>query len=300
MFCEVTEASLRAFQRDHGLVDHGICDEPTWLALVDASWRLGDRTLRLDAPHQRGEDVASLQAMLARLGFDTGKVDGIFGPDTARALADFQRNCGLVDDAVCGPLSVRALEVNAAHTGTGPGVATLRELVQLDRVTTPGQALHGLRVALGQFGGLGPLTRQLSQHLRAVHANVLVIDRTEASAHAAAANRYDAAVYVGFDARSVPSARVTYYAAPAYESPGGRSLAAQLAARFPAWSDAEPETAGGRFPVLRETRMPAVVCALGPVQHVIDDAVLVTDAVISALVAWVTTPRPTTEPGGAP
>ena len=39
--------AVRAFQRHRGLHDHGACDEPTWLALVEASWQLGDRLLKL-------------------------------------------------------------------------------------------------------------------------------------------------------------------------------------------------------------------------------------------------------------
>ena len=52
---------------------------------------------------------------------------------------------------------MRALEINGARTGTGPGVATIRELEQLDAV---GTSLRDLRVVVGQFGGLGPLARQ--------------------------------------------------------------------------------------------------------------------------------------------
>ena len=44
---------------------------------------------------QRGDDVADLQQRLSTLGFDTGRVDGIFGDRTSRALAEFQRNAGL-------------------------------------------------------------------------------------------------------------------------------------------------------------------------------------------------------------
>ena len=39
-------------------------------------------------PMMRGDDVAELQARLNSLGFDTGKVDGIFGPDTLAGLLD--------------------------------------------------------------------------------------------------------------------------------------------------------------------------------------------------------------------
>ena len=51
---------MRAFQQHRGLHEHGTCDESTWLALVEASWRLGDRPLRLIAPNMRGDDVGAL------------------------------------------------------------------------------------------------------------------------------------------------------------------------------------------------------------------------------------------------
>ena len=44
-------------------------------------------------PDLRGDDVAELQVRLAQLGFNPGRIDGIFGPLTEDALRDFQRNC---------------------------------------------------------------------------------------------------------------------------------------------------------------------------------------------------------------
>lgn len=44
------------------------------------------RTVR---PGDRGEDISQLQTALARLGFDPGVVDGIYGPDTEGALRAF-------------------------------------------------------------------------------------------------------------------------------------------------------------------------------------------------------------------
>ncbi len=58
---------------------------------------------------QRGDDVAELQRRLGLLGFDAGRVDGIFGPRTDRALTDFQRNGGLITDSICGPSTLAAL-----------------------------------------------------------------------------------------------------------------------------------------------------------------------------------------------
>ena len=47
-----------------------------------------------------------------------------------------------------------------------------------------------------------------------------------------------------------------------------------------------------RLAVLRETRMTAVVCSLGPVQRVVDAAPAISDAVVEALAAWAAAPVP--------
>ena len=280
---------MRAFQRHHGLHEHGQCDEPTWLALVEASWRLGDRPLRLVAPYLRGDDVGALQSWLGRLGFDCGRVDGIFGPATARALEDFQRNCGLEVDGIFGPATVRALEINSARTGSGPGVATLREIERLDAV----DSLRQLRVVVGQFGGLGALTRQIAQSLRQQGARVISVDELDPSVQAAAANRYAATVYVGFEARPDDHAAFAYYATAGFESAGGRSLATYLVKHFGEISGFTPaRMAGMRLAVLRETRMAAVVCSIGPVQRVVDATPRLSDAVVEALTAWAESPIP--------
>ena len=285
---------MQAFQRDRGLHDHGRCDEATWLALVEASWRLGDRALVIAAPYLRGDDVVALQSSLGRLGFDCGRVDGIFGPATANALSDFQRNCGLEVDGTCGPFTVRALQINAARTGTGPGVAALRELVRLGAVAA---SLEGLRVVIGQFGGLSPLTRRLGQHLRQRGAKVVAVDQPDASMQAAAANRHAATVYIGFESHVEASSRVAYYATHGFHSVGGRALADHLVAALATVAPVpQPVAVGMRLPVLRETRMTAVVCTVGPVQRVIDGAAELTDAVIAAVGAWTESPVAAAQP----
>ena len=49
---------------------------------------------------------------------------------------------------------------------------------------------------------------------------------------------------------------------------------------------------GMRLPVLRETRMTAVVCSVGPVQRIVDAAPMVSDVVVAALAAWAASPLP--------
>ena len=110
MFCAGTGAALVSFQHSRGLRVSDECDEVTWRALVEATWKLGDRLLVLTSPNLRGDDVVDLQSRLARLGFDSGRIDGIFGPLTAKALADFQSNLGLTDDGAVSYTHLRAHE----------------------------------------------------------------------------------------------------------------------------------------------------------------------------------------------
>jgi N-acetylmuramoyl-L-alanine amidase len=265
-----------------------VCDDATWLGLVEASWRLGERSLRVTSPMMRGEDVLAVQTTLSRLGFDCGHVDGVFGPDTESALLDFQRNCGLAADGVCGPFTARALEVNASRSGSGPGIAILRELARLGAVAS----LSGQRLAIGHFGGLAPFVHQLSRDLRQRGANVVTVDHLDPATQAAAANRHGALVYVGFETTTEPTAHVTYYSTSGFSSPGGEVLADQLAEHLAAWAPVTPTTEGRRVPILRETKMTAVLVQLGPVLRVNDDAGALTDAVVAALAAWTKAPTP--------
>ena len=89
-FCARTHAALLAFQDSYGLATTGECDEQVWSSLIEASWTLGERLLFLRSPNIRGDDVASLQSLLNRLGFDCGRVDGIYGPRTSEAVAEFR------------------------------------------------------------------------------------------------------------------------------------------------------------------------------------------------------------------
>lgn len=51
----------------------------------------------------RGSEVTELQATLKLLGFYAGQVDGVYGQDTATAVAAFQQAAGLTPDGVTGP-----------------------------------------------------------------------------------------------------------------------------------------------------------------------------------------------------
>jgi N-acetylmuramoyl-L-alanine amidase len=278
---------VRSFQRHRGLHDTGCCDEHTWKALVEATWKLGDRLLVLASPNMRGDDVAELQATLGRLGFDCGRVDGIFGPRTASALVDFQANCGVTADGVCGAETVRILTRVSSHSGSGPGIASVREHDQL-RHRRP--ALSSLDLVIGQFGGLGGVARDVARALRRQGAVVLSLDEPDAFAQADAANRFEADAYIGLEAGVGSRSVVHYYRVPAFESVGGRSLATSVTTALVAAGLEVDASCGMRLPILRETRMPAVLCLLAPIRDTVDAAAALADALASAVREWAETP----------
>lgn len=284
-FCDRTLSALIAFQSDYGIRVDGRCDEQTWGALEEASWTLGDRLLYPRTPMLRGEDVADLQARLSRLGFNCGRADGIFGPRTARAVSDFQQNCGLDITGVCGPDDVLTLARVGGHSGTGPGIAMVREAIALGD-----GAPHERRVAVGQFGSLSPVAHAITRRLRENHPLTIGVDG-DASRQAEAANRYDADAYVGLEPSESGRCVVSFFSVPTFESVGGRSLAERVCAalnrRLPEFGTT---IEGARLPVLRETRMPAVLVSLGPPETVSVCIPPIVATVSDAVEQWIVEP----------
>lgn len=280
---------MEAFQRLRGLRVDGECGPQTWAALVEAGFRMGDRFLYHRRPMMRGDDVADLQRRLSALGFDTGRVDGIFGGQTASALADFQRNTGLAPDAILGGSTLRELlRVTARHADAAL-VSTVRDR---ERMRMAPRTLLGRRIALGEEGGVAVLVGALGRRLRAEGAVVVPLSHPEGSAQAEQANAAGAEVYLGLRLDPDRSGcAAAYYAGYRYESSGGRHLAELVQALGAA---ALGVTAGGArgmaLDVLRETRMPAVVCEVGPGPLVVARGAALAAALADALVAWAVTP----------
>jgi N-acetylmuramoyl-L-alanine amidase len=144
--------AVRQFQQERGLIADGVVGPATYRVLEEARWRLGDRLLSyVVANPQSGDDVLELQRRLTELGFDVGRVDGIFGPRTGEALREFQRNIGLPADGTCGPSTFKALG-RLAPIVTGGRPDTLRASEALQRA---GKRLPGKIVVIDPGHG-GP------------------------------------------------------------------------------------------------------------------------------------------------
>lgn len=287
-FGDGTRSAVHEFQESRGLNGDGRCDRHTWAALVEAGFRLGDRLLYLRHPMLRGDDVAELQRGLGGLGFDAGRIDGIFGPDSERALREFQRNCGITTDGVCGPEVVAALTrlgKKVADGMEGAGMARVREQLRLRDAP---RELQDRRIVVGEGGGLGALAGAVAHQLHRVGGRVFPLHHPDWSVQARQANDLGAEVFVGLEMGDEPVS-VAYYATPGFESVGGRRLAEHLTGTLP--TTALAATARGmRLPVLRETRMPAVLLHLGPPEAVVRSTAGIADAVCEGLRRWAEEP----------
>jgi N-acetylmuramoyl-L-alanine amidase len=133
--------AVRQFQQERGLIADGVVGPATYRVLEEARWRLGDRLLSyVVANPQSGDDVLELQRRLTELGFDVGRVDGIFGPRTGEALREFQRNTGLPADGTCGPSTFKALgRLAPIVTGGRPDSLRASEALQRAGKRLPGK-----------------------------------------------------------------------------------------------------------------------------------------------------------------
>ncbi|MBI6874119.1 M14 family metallopeptidase [Clostridium aciditolerans] len=58
----------------------------------------------------RGTEVMKIQAVLKKIGYNPGPVDGVYGRMTEEAVRAFQRDNGLTSDGIIGPATYNALE----------------------------------------------------------------------------------------------------------------------------------------------------------------------------------------------
>jgi N-acetylmuramoyl-L-alanine amidase len=299
-----TLEAVREFQRRRGLPDDGIVGSDTWNQLVEAGYRVGDRTLYLRSPAFRGDDVRDLQRMLNAIGFDAGKEDGIFGSRVAGAVREFQRNWGAKSDGIVGLDTVRALQ-GVRPASDGPGRSAVREdeaarrmarsltgsLIAIDPGHGPddvGVEAHDLVEAEVTFAISDALADEIA---RRGGRSVTLRQRDEdpdVSLRAQRANAADADVcvslHLGGGGIVTSGAVCCYFGTPQTHTPMGARLAEALRAALvdAGWeTNVRPLT----IAILRETRMPAVQCELAVIENEDEAARVAAPAFASSIAA---------------
>ena len=263
LFGEGTVVAVTAFQKAKGLDVDGIVGPDTWRSLYESGYRLGDRILFMRRPMIRGEDVAELQSRLNSLGFDSGKVDAIFGPDTEAAVIDFQHNRHLAEDGKVGPEVVTEIHlVTRGEMREGRQTIREREWLRLLPETVAGarifldadcrdpeesrlawEAASAAALALQDAGGLPMMSRS---------NDITLPERVRARR----ANRMGSDLIVAFRLNREGDDCVFFFASEHSSSRAGEALANAIALSVAA------RVEGRASAMLKETRAPAAVVAL--------------------------------------
>ncbi len=285
VFGPATRAALEAFQRLRGLRVDGICGSQTWNTLVEAGFSLGDRFLYRRTPMLRGDDVAELQQRLCSLGFDTGRVDGILGDATTQALGEFQRNAGLPVDGIVGGATLHELLRLESRHDDPELVSSVRARAVL-RDAPP--TLRGRHVAVGESGGLGSVSGALRRRLSLSGTRVTELHHPDDAVQAKEANDLEVDVFVGLRLNPTTAVcRTAYWAGTHDESPGGRRLAELVQSMVPgALGVTDGGVRGMSVPLLRETRMPAVLVEVGPASTLVEQSSSLAAALSEVLGRW--------------
>lgn len=318
-----TEAAIRVFQQQRGLTADGIVGEDTWRSLVEAGYQLGDRLLYHTRPMLRGDDVRSLQSRLNRLGFDAGYVDGIFGPDTADAVRDFQLNTGHAVDGIAGSRSVDALvRVHRQHQEAPAFAVKEREALRHRARPTVAGARIMIDAAHGPDspGLTAPdgtpehevnwaIANRVAGRLGALGAHVVLArgPRTTPSVSERARLANDEEVEAilsihmnGLASPDASGAAAYYFGTDGYVSEPGRQLAQIAVDQVVAETGTQncrthPSVAN----ILRESRAPAVIIEPGFLTHPVEGRRLITphyqgtvaDALVAVMITFLTGAR---------
>jgi peptidoglycan hydrolase-like protein with peptidoglycan-binding domain len=119
LFGQLTEAAVRSFQQAHGLAADGVVGPRT------------DAALRRAGTQADLQPVRVIQRQLRTLGYETGPIDGAYGPLTEAAVERFQRDQGLTVNGVPGAQTVARLKATRAEAVPEP----------VDRAAAPGPGI---------------------------------------------------------------------------------------------------------------------------------------------------------------
>lgn len=258
-----TVSAVQEFQRTRGLEVTTTLDTHVLQALEETSWELGDRLLYLSRPLLRGDDVVALQQSLALLGFDPGRVDGIFGPLTELGLQEFQHNYGLVPSGTLTRSTLTALRRLVPRDQSRRLVTEVRQRSALIR-----EATSRCVVVVGD----SPALPALRSAIAAYGLDVLSVAGDD-NEIAQSANDQTVGLVIGLRYRvGIDSPVIHYYESFRFRSLHGYEMAEVIAAKL------NGDTFGMAGPLLRNTTMTAL-----EIIHGAGDQLDLVQAIVDAL-----------------
>lgn len=120
VFCDGRGGTVEAHSSKTGVIAHTISARRWDTGVLVPGiryFRTGDPVrvpapagvIRLTEPMTKTDVVEKIQRRLSKLGFAPGTADGVYGPQTAHAVKQFQADRGLVVDGEVGPATLEAL-----------------------------------------------------------------------------------------------------------------------------------------------------------------------------------------------
>ena len=175
----------------------------------------------------------------------------------------------------------------SSQTGSGPGIVSVRESEKLHHAARTGDSL---KIVVGCFGDLQRVSRGLTRKLREQYNDVMTVEESDSTLHATSANSFQADVYVGIASASAQHHEIVFYQTEGFSSPGGQQLAEAIAAQLSEIGLGQVVVKGMRLPILRATRMPAVLCVFG--QNLQPEFDVITSVVCTAVTGWFAPQKP--------
>lgn len=157
VFDERTAGALKAFQQRAGLAPSGVVDSRTWKELKKSFILSKKPASPAQSLGERSSAVKASEKLLKKLGFNPGKVDGLFDRRTHAAVKAFEKKHHLERDGKIGAHELEQLKKLAASAGGIQVTPAMRRLASAGR---------SVALSMGGYRGLGLCATGVSRAIR--------------------------------------------------------------------------------------------------------------------------------------